>query len=109
MVETDRFRYPEIDCDFLVHSGAAHITERVTRLSHDELLYAYTVAAPATYVTPWSAEMLLKRFAKPPYEFACHEGNYSLPTMLQAAGLGRQGSPEAAPAPAPAPQPATGR
>ena len=105
VVETDRFRYPEIDRDFLVHSGRARITERFTRLSPEELLYAYTVVDPDIYVTPWSAEMLLKRSAKPPFEYACHEGNYSLPTILQAARLGRQEPPKPAAPPPPATKP----
>jgi hypothetical protein len=64
---------------------SAKVIERYTRLSASELLYQYTVVDPSTYTGPWLAEYALTRTAQPLYEFACHEGNYSLPNILAGA------------------------
>jgi hypothetical protein len=74
-------------------SPAARVTERFTRVSRDEIRYAFSVEDPSTYSRPWRAEMPLRGAAGPMYEFACHEGNYSLSGVL--AG-GRQKEREAA-------------
>jgi len=63
----------------------AVVEERYTRVSDKELLYQYTVKDPAIYTGPWLAEYSLYRQSKPIYEFACHEGNYSLPNILAGA------------------------
>jgi hypothetical protein len=68
--------------------ATATVTERFTRLSKTELLYQYTVVDPSVYTAPWLAEYSLERTDKPILEFACHEGNYSLPNIL--AGARRQ-------------------
>lgn len=74
-------------------STGAKVTERFTRTGPDDILYAYTVEDPATFSRPWRGEMPLHRSSEPMFEFACHEGNYSLPGIL--AG-GRQQEAEAA-------------
>lgn len=57
------------------------ITERFTRWSDNEIFYEYTVDDPAIYTQPWSGEMsFYKETAL--FEYACHEGNYSLPGIL---------------------------
>jgi hypothetical protein len=63
----------------------AKVIERYTRVSKTELLYQYTVIDPSVYTAPWLAEYSLFASAKPIYEFACHEGNYSLPNILAGA------------------------
>ena len=37
---------------------------------------------PELYTGPWRAEFSLTRHDGPIYEYACHEGNYSTPTIL---------------------------
>ena len=64
---------------------SAVVEERYTRLSDKELLYQYTVREPSLYTGPWLAEYSLYRTDKPVLEFACHEGNYSLPDILAGA------------------------
>jgi hypothetical protein len=66
-------------------SPKAKVIERFTRTSKTELLYQYTVVDPTFYTGPWLAEYPLERINKPIYEFACHEGNYSLPNILAGA------------------------
>ena len=64
---------------------SAVVEERYTRISDKELLYQYTVREPRIYTAPWLAEYSLYRQAHPILEFACHEGNYSLPNILAGA------------------------
>jgi hypothetical protein len=74
-------------------SASAKVIERYTRVSKTELLYQYTVVDPDIYTGPWLAEYSLFRTSHPILEFACHEGNYSLPNILAGA---RQKEREAA-------------
>jgi hypothetical protein len=69
----------------LLVPATAKVIERYTRISTGELLYQYTVVDPSIYTAPWLAEYSLYRTQKPLYEFACHEGNYSLPNILAGA------------------------
>ena len=69
---------------FLISSQAV-VTERFTRLSKDELLYEFTVDDPIYYTQTWRGESHFLRTTDPIFEYACHEGNYSLPSMLEAA------------------------
>ncbi len=40
---------------------------------------------PATFVRPWSGEMVIRKMEGPLFEYACHEGNYGLANILSAA------------------------
>jgi hypothetical protein len=71
-------------------SGASRIVERFRLISPGELLYRFTIEDPALYARPWLAETVLKRASGPIYEYACHEGNYSMANILLAGRLGRQ-------------------
>ena len=48
--------------------------------------WSVTVDDPATWVRSWTFAMNLTRRdrTQQPYEFACHEGNYSLRHILEA-------------------------
>jgi hypothetical protein len=70
--------------------SSAKVIERYTRVSDKELLYQYTVVDPSVYTAPWLAEYSLFAQARPLYEFACHEGNYSLPNILAGARRAEQ-------------------
>ncbi len=59
-----------------------HLVERFTRVDAETLLYAFTVDDPATWTAPWSAEVPMRRNDLPLFEYACHEGNYSLEGIL---------------------------
>jgi len=61
------------------------VVERLTRISATQLLYEFAVTDPATFTRPWRAEMPLNAARGPIYEYACHEGNYSLPGILAGA------------------------
>ena len=64
-----------------------HLVERFTRTAQDTLTYRMTFTDPTTWATSWTAEMPLKRKDQALYEFACHEGNYSIVGMLATARL----------------------
>jgi hypothetical protein len=59
------------------------ITERFTRVSPAELLYRFTVEDADLYTQPWTGELSMIRQNGPIYEYACHEGNYSLANILR--------------------------
>lgn len=44
----------------LPHTEALQLSERFTRVSHDELHYEVTIDDPRTYTRPWKAEWTLK-------------------------------------------------
>ncbi len=69
----------------LLVRASATVIERYTRVSDTALLYQYTVVDPTIYTAPWLAEYTMARSNTPLYEFACHEGNYSLPNILAGA------------------------
>jgi len=60
-----------------------HVIERFTRVDEDTLLYRFTVDDPQSFTKPWSAEISWKRIEGPVYEYACHEGNYSMANTLR--------------------------
>ena len=65
-------------------SPTGKVTERLTRWSDDEIFYEFTVEDPSIYTQPWSGEIsYYKETAL--FEYACHEGNYSLPGILAGA------------------------
>jgi hypothetical protein len=61
------------------------LTERFTRIGENVLQYGFTVEDPDTWVRPWTVSFPMLRGEEPMYEFACHEGNYGLQYILQAA------------------------
>jgi hypothetical protein len=62
-----------------------HLVERFTRTDADTILYEFKVEDPATFTKPWTAQMTLSKTGGPLYEYACHEGNYSLVGILSGA------------------------
>jgi hypothetical protein len=58
------------------------VTERITRVSRDELSYVFTVEDPTYYMRPWKGETRFARSDEHLLEYACHEGNYSLTYAL---------------------------
>ncbi len=58
------------------------LVERLTRVDGDTLAYEYTVDDPETWARPWTASIPMRRSDEPLYEYACHEGNYSMPGIL---------------------------
>ncbi len=62
-----------------------HITERFSRYSENEIFYRFTVEDSNIYSQPWTAELSFYATDDRLYEYACHEGNYSMPGILAGA------------------------
>ena len=63
------------------------LIERFTRVGPDRVVYEYTIDDPESFEKPWTAVIPMKKTDEPMYEYACHEGNYSMYTMLEGARL----------------------
>jgi hypothetical protein len=66
-------------------SADAKVTERFTRVAPGRLMYEFSVEEPKTFSQVWRAQMVVEATKGPIYEYACHEGNYSLPGILAGA------------------------
>ncbi len=60
-----------------------HLIEQFSLMDADTLLYRFEVDDPTAFTRPWKGELTMTRASAPLYEYACHEGNYSLPNMLR--------------------------
>ena len=86
VVHTRNYR-PEISNFRIASSGELQVDERLTLVNDREIFYTYTVTDPEIYKLPYTVEMLLHRMepGELMYEFACHEGNYSMEIILRGA------------------------
>ncbi len=64
-----------------------HVVERFQRIDADTLLYSFTVDDPGSWTEPWSGEYPWPATRDRVYEYACHEANYAMESMLKAARL----------------------
>ena len=60
-----------------------HLIERFRMLDADTLLYQFDIDNPTAFTRPWKGELTMTRSTAPIYEFACHEGNYSIENMMR--------------------------
>ncbi len=61
------------------------VTERFTRVDEETILYDFTVDDPTMYTQAWGGEIPIKKLHDLLYEYACHEGNYSMTSVLSGA------------------------
>jgi len=61
------------------------LTERFRRTNPTTLEYTFTVDDPTVWTKPWTAVINWQQAKGDVLEYACHEGNYSLPGMLTGA------------------------
>ena len=66
-------------------SSEANVVERFTRVGPKEILYEFSVEDPSAFTQIWRAEIPLLESSGQIYEYACHEGNYSLSGILAGA------------------------
>jgi hypothetical protein len=57
------------------------LVERFTRVGPDAIDYQFTVDDPKIFTRPWTVSMPMMT-GGPIFEYACHEGNYSMRNML---------------------------
>ena len=63
-------------------TGELRLVERFTRIDADTLEYVATIDDPGIWSRPWTVSIPMLRTDEAMYEYACHEGNYSMPNML---------------------------
>jgi hypothetical protein len=61
------------------------VTERLTRVSKNALQYEATIVDPKTFQDKIVISLPMAKVDSRIYEYACHEGNYSLPMILAGA------------------------
>jgi hypothetical protein len=66
-------------------SEKLHLIERFTRTADDAMTYQFTVEDPVTWAKPWTTEVVWTKTKGPVYEWACHEGNTMISTILRGA------------------------
>ncbi len=66
-------------------SDKLHVVERISRMDGNSLKYRFTIEDPETWDRPWTGEYPWVASNERIYEYACHEGNYSLANMLRGA------------------------
>jgi hypothetical protein len=79
VVETINFRR---ETSLQGSTADTRLVERFTRVDDNTLKYEFTVSDPHSYTKPWTAMVPLVRMEEPLFEYACHEGNYSLTNIL---------------------------
>jgi hypothetical protein len=84
VVETKHFR---ADTGLYGGDENLHLMERFALLDDGNLLYNFTVDDPTAWTDKWSGEYVWKGSDQPVYEYACHEGNYSMGNILRGARL----------------------
>ncbi|HVS63833.1 MAG TPA: hypothetical protein VMT85_10085 [Thermoanaerobaculia bacterium] len=84
VVETTNFRD---ETGFGAGSRNMKVTERFSRIDGDTLRYRFTVEDPTVWTEPWTGEYPWPETDDRVYEYACHEGNYSLGGILRGARL----------------------
>ena len=87
VVETSNFLR---ETSFGGSSASLHLVERFTRTGPDTLTYSFTATDPTTWAGPFTAEVRMTRSGEPLYEYACHEGNYSMASSLTGAQAVRE-------------------
>ncbi|MGE0621384.1 MAG: hypothetical protein AB7I04_17410 [Pseudomonadales bacterium] len=68
-------------------SSDLHVVERFTRQEAGNLLYRFTVEDPNVWTEPWGGEYVWPATTDQLYEYACHEGNYAMESILKGARL----------------------
>lgn len=68
-------------------SDTLTVTERFSHMQNGNLLYQFTVSDPSVWHTPWTGEYVWRSTDAKVYEYACHEGNYSMGGILRGARL----------------------
>jgi hypothetical protein len=77
----------------LLTSADLKLVERITRVDADTLQYEATVNDPRTWTQPWKVALPLQHHPEYQFfEYACHEGNYSMRNILSASRAEEQKS-----------------
>jgi hypothetical protein len=83
VIQSRNFNRQQAGQVFISDTGT--LTERLTRLGPDDILYEFTVEDPEVYTQVWRGEIPWRKIPGQVYEYACHEGNYGLWNILSGA------------------------
>ena len=61
------------------------LIERFRRADANTLIYEFTIDDPSTFARPFTAQVPMRLSDQPVYEYACHEGNVGLLSILKGA------------------------
>lgn len=79
VIETRNFAR---DTAFGNSSASMQLIEKFWMIDADTLNYEFTIEDPTTWTEPWTVMFPMVRAELPIYEYACHEGNYSMAGIL---------------------------
>ena len=85
IVETININPQQMGQSSVPISSNGKVTEKFSRFAENEILYTFTVDDSNLYSQPWTAELSYYPLDGRIYEYACHEGNYSMPGILAGA------------------------
>ena len=84
VVETRNFRD---ETSFQGSGPNMFLTERFTRRNATQIEYEYTVDDPESFASPWTVRYPFNKTGDPLFEYACHEANHSMTSMLRGTRL----------------------
>ncbi len=58
------------------------LTEKFWRIDDNTIGYEFTIEDPGTWTEPWTVMFTMVSAQEPIYEYACHEGNYSMAGIM---------------------------
>jgi hypothetical protein len=64
-----------------------HVIEKFSQMNDGNVLYSFTVDDPSVWAQAWSGEYVWRKSDDRVYEYACHEGNYSMEGILKGARI----------------------
>ncbi len=87
VVETVNINELQLSESSVPITRGGRIIERFERYSDTEIVYTFTVEDDNLYSQPWTAELSYHAMDGNLYEYACHEGNYSMAGILAGARI----------------------
>ena len=82
-LDTFRFANTSSINSFPVIGKTLRAVERFRRVDREHIDYEFTIYDPTTYTTSWTGTLPMTSAPGPLFEYACHEGNYSLEHVLR--------------------------
>jgi hypothetical protein len=61
------------------------VIERFRRVDQDSIDYTFTIDDPKTFTRTWTGSLPMEKIDGPIFEYACHEGNYAMTSILAGA------------------------
>ena len=83
-IDTFRFANTSLINSFPVIGQTLRVVERFKRVDGERIDYQFTIDDPTTYTTSWTGLLPMTMMQGKLFEYACHEGNYSLEHVLRA-------------------------